>query len=436
MNLSRLVTSGGMIIFAVAVIAGGTGAFFSDTETSSGNVFTAGSVTIDITSIDHTYNGDSGNAPVFDTIGDGFSFSLTDLKPLDSGNVNYVLDNGENEAYVCALVEETGNNENVVLDPETDAGDTADNGAGFGELGDFLSFKFGTESGTLANISGVWQSLGVVAANNPTESTIDYCFGEYDGDDCVLDEDAVYNLAQTDGLTADVRFYAVQTRNNPDFQCGDLSDIGNGDLFVVNDRPAAELTDKWFFYNDSNDTIMSLNQFGPTGENRIVTGPDGVGAAKMVLHDAGARYNIATYQFSDVKLSDIDSLEYRIYDASASAQTPFLHFNVDFNNSDTWQGRLVQVPSGVTEDTWTTVDALASTWTKTSGNWPVGVNTAVPFSGATPRTWADILADYPNAETRSTDAFLGVRVGHPGPASEESYVDWIEFDNVLYDFDN
>lgn len=212
-----------MIIFAAAVIVGGTGAFFSDTETSSGNVFTAGSVTIEINDLAHNYNGDAGNAPIFDTIGDGFSFSLTDLKPLDGGNVEYTLDNGENEAYVCAMVEETGNNENTVLEPETAAGDTSDDGAGFGELGDLLSFKFGTESGTLEDISGMWQSLGVVAANNPTNSVIDYCFGVYDGINCVLDESAAYNVAQTDGLTADVHFYAVQTRNNPDFECSDLN---------------------------------------------------------------------------------------------------------------------------------------------------------------------------------------------------------------------
>lgn len=47
-----------MIVLLGAVIVGGTGAFFSDTETSSGNIFTAGSIDL---KVDHTfasYNGE------------------------------------------------------------------------------------------------------------------------------------------------------------------------------------------------------------------------------------------------------------------------------------------------------------------------------------------------------------------------------------------
>jgi hypothetical protein len=113
-----------------------------------------------------------------------------------------------------------------------------------------------------------------------------------------------------------------------------------------------------------------------------------------------------------------------------------LNFNIDFDGSDTWQRRLVQIPDSVPANTWVEVDALADTWTLSGGNWPVGVNTVAPFSGATPRSWNDILADYPNAALRTTDSFFGIRVGHPGPIGEESYVDWVEFDGVKYDFTN
>ncbi len=105
-------------------------------------------------------------------------------------------------------------------------------------------------------------------------------------------------------------------------------------------------------------------------------------------------------------------------------------------NNDTWQGRLVQVPTGVVANTWTTVDALAGTWTKTSGNWPAGNTSNGSLTGGTARTWADIVADYPNAETRSTDAFFGVRVGHPGPNGENGFVDWINVDGEVTDFEN
>ncbi len=194
---------------------------------------------------------------------------------------------------------------------------------------------------------------------------------------------------------------------------------------------------KWLFYNDTNDTVMTLNQFSGTGGvNNIVAGPEAVGAAQMTL-DTGInpRYNIATYKYKDVKLANINSLKYRIYDASASAETPFLHFNIDFNNSDTFQRRLVMVPTGVVVNTWTTVDAInggTALWTYSGANWPAP--NVQP--GTTPKTWNQILADYPGAETRSTDSFLGVRVGHPGPIGENSFVDWVEFNGETTDFEN
>lgn len=428
----QIILAAGMIVFVVAALIGGTGAFFSDTESSTGNVFTAGAVNIAITDITHTPS--EPNLVGFELDDEAFTFSFDDLKPLDKGTVTYTLENEDNPAFVCAMVEETGNADNGINDPEGDAGDATD-GAGNGELGQFLNFKFGAQAGALSAISGVWQTVGTINTDSSAPAAIDYCFGTFSGSDCVLGS-GTYNLAQTDSLTANVKFYAVQTRNNENFSCASLNaaSIDNGDLFTLNDRPAAYGSKKWFFYNDSNDTIMSINQFAPNGENTIGAGPGGVGAAKMLLDSASSRYNIATYQFSDVKLADISSMKYRIYDASASSQTPYLNFNIDFNNSDTWQRRLVQVPTGVVANTWTEVDALAGMWTLSGGNWPVGVNTAVPFSGATARTWADILADYPLAETRSTDSFFGVRVGHPGPVAEESYVDWIEFDGVQYNF--
>lgn len=430
-------------VVGTAGYLGYTGAFFSDTETSESNVFTAGSVTLAIEEIVHQFTGEGPTQPIFTPTNQGFSFSLTDLKPLDEGMVTYNLRNGENEAYVCAMVEEKTNDENIVLDPEIEAGDTADDGSGFGELGDFLSFKFGTQTGTLQNISGLWQTVGTVAANAVQASAMEYCFGVFDGANCVLGA-ADDNLAQTDSLTADIKFYAVQTRNNSAFNCSDLNvvNVGNNDLFSVytpkEGLGAVINLPNWFFYNDTDDSVMSPNQFnGTSGANAITALTGTNGAAFMKLDTSGApRYNIATYQFKDVKLATISSIKYRINDMSVSSETPYLHFNVDFANNDSWQRRLVQVPTGIVANTLTEVDALTGMWNLSGGDWPVGVNTVAPFAGSTLRTWADITADYPNAETRSTDSFFGVRVGHPGPAGEEGYVDWIEFDGVKYDFVN
>jgi hypothetical protein len=134
-----------------------------------------------------------------------------------------------------------------------------------------------------------------------------------------------------------------------------------------------------------------------------------------------------------VKLSDISSLQYRVYDATSDGDTPYLHFNVSFDGNDTWQSRLVYVPSSLPVGAWTTVDAIqggAAVWTYSGATWPLPLGGA----GTTPHTWAQILAAYPNIKTRVTDSFLGVRVGQPGPTGATGYVDWIDFDGETNDF--
>ncbi len=54
--MQRLLLSLGMVVFVGALAAGATGAFFSDTETSTGNTFAAGSLDLRIDSVSH-YNG-------------------------------------------------------------------------------------------------------------------------------------------------------------------------------------------------------------------------------------------------------------------------------------------------------------------------------------------------------------------------------------------
>lgn len=459
--MKKILTSLGMIAFAGAIVASGTGAFFSDTETSTGNIFTAGSVTVDIKNISHQDINVTDDLVGFtvSTTSNNISFAFSDLKPLDHGKVIYELENGANEAFMCVKVEEKSNHENGRNSAEIAAGDTT-SGAGNGELGQFLSFNFGTATGTLADIGGSWQNLGIVGAGSTTSSTIEYGFGVFNGSTLELDPLAIYNLAQTDSLTADISFYAVQTRHNAGFDCASLNGeggvvdnglIGSNDLYTGS-KDGATTTNKWMFWNDTNDTVMSINQFASTGGvNDIVAGPEGVGAARMVL-DAGTqtpdyttiepgntdvpRYNIATFQFKDVKLSTLSSMKYRVYNAVTSIYVPFLTFAIDFDNSDTWQRRLVQVPTGLTSGSWEEVDALAGAWTLSGGNWPVGTTETGTTSGSVSKTWAQINYEYPNAETRSTDSYFGIRVGNPGAIGDEAYVDWVEFDGVKYDFGN
>ncbi len=504
-----------LVVLAVAVAAGGaTYSFFSDSETSVGNTFTAGAIDLTVDSQQHYNNavcvpntqtetvGDywwqlesnkTASVPQYPVIGspcDGTwaatnlgaqkFFNFADVKPGDSGENTISLHVDSNDAYACVDVDITKNDDVTTVDPETDAGDAVENALNNfdGELAQNLNFFAWADTGLTPGLQGsnvdvtegdnIWQSVELPLFSNGVGSASDvlggrtytladagtgalvggstnyiglaWCAGNMTavGGVITCDGSTMGNVVQTDSLVANVAFRVEQARNNPNFSCARV--VRRDDL-AENLTELGAAPSSWLFWNDTNDTVMTLNQFSGTGGvNDIVAGPDSVGAAQMTL-DTGVnpRYNIATYKYKDVKLSDIGSLKYRIYDDSVSSETPFLHFNVDFNNSDTWQRRLVMVPTGVTVDTWTTVDAInggTALWTYSGNFWPAGGSETGTTPGTTAKTWASILADYPNAETRSTDSFFGVRVGHPGPTGEQSFVDWIEFDGETTDFEN
>lgn len=185
----------------------------------------------------------------------------------------------------------------------------------------------------------------------------------------------------------------------------------------------------WVLYNDENDTIdNSLGTFvvGPG------TPPLGVGSLRISV--AGTqRRNIATYQFAATVLASITTLKFSTYNPSAGNggspnRSGYLHFNVDFDGSDTWQRRLVYVPSDngvVVQNAWQEWDAIAggaALWKYSGATWPV---TGQP--GTTPKTWSQILSDYPGVRIRATDAFLGIRVGEPYADGYTENIDAIKF---------
>ena len=118
LNLQRIVLSLGVIVFVGAVVVGATGAFFSDTETSSGNTFTAGAIDLGIdnesyyngvrnegTSWAISYDLDDGAGP---STGDAYLFfDFKDLKPGDWGEDTIGVTVNNNDAYACAYVKLT-----------------------------------------------------------------------------------------------------------------------------------------------------------------------------------------------------------------------------------------------------------------------------------------------------------------------------------------
>ncbi|MBI5405910.1 hypothetical protein HY972_02645 [Candidatus Kaiserbacteria bacterium] len=266
----RILLSLGVIVFVVAATLGATGAFFSDTETSTGNTFTAGAIDLKVDNESY-YNGVLNQDTTWElkdlTIEKFFNF--LDLKPGDRGEDTISLHVNNNDAYVCADVKLTSNDDNGITEPERQDGDVSD-GAGNGELAQAVNFMWWADdgdnvlennetplpSGTLASASA---TSSVALADSQTNIWTDeggplpggserfigkaWCFGaisaaplEQDGmgttsprtpanstGGIVCNGSQVNNITQTDSLTADVSFRAVQSRNNPGFLCSPRS---------------------------------------------------------------------------------------------------------------------------------------------------------------------------------------------------------------------
>lgn len=251
------------VIAAVgAAVVGGTGAFFSDVETSTGNVFTAGAIDLKVDSQQHYNNAmctggvwvlepnKTATVPQYPVLGtacggtwlekdliptsDKF-FNFGDIKPGDSGENTISLHVVNNDAWVCAEVKNLVSADVTQTEPETQApldtddlvsgelDDTMlwtvwrDNGAGGGVAGDNI------QNGTEETLTAGHPVNGKLAVYDSTTST-----GPLAGDtvgylgvawSLPL---ATGNEAQTDSLTGDISFEVVQSRNNGNFRCDGL----------------------------------------------------------------------------------------------------------------------------------------------------------------------------------------------------------------------
>ena len=182
----------GVLAFVGAVGIGATGAFFSDTETSTGNTFTAGAIDLTVDSTQHynnavcvpTQGGPAGTwqlapnqvaaidqYPVIGSPCDGTwtnpvnlgptfkFFNFGDVKPADQGENTISLHVENNPSYACVDIVTTGNNENSLIEPEASAGDITTDPNG-GELAQNISFI-----AWLDNASSTSQVPGVAGDN-------------------------------------------------------------------------------------------------------------------------------------------------------------------------------------------------------------------------------------------------------------------------------
>lgn len=195
--MKKILLSLGVIGIVAVVAISATGAFFSDTETSTGNTFTAGAIDLTVDSTQH-YNGmvcepntgtDAAIGPYWwrhegttpapagtypaefsacsgswlaTDLGAKTFFNFPDVKPGDSGENTISLHVDSNDAYACVDVNITKNDDNGLTGPEL-AVDlaTSTGGIGLGELAQNLNFfAWADTASTNGAVPGdnIWQA--------------------------------------------------------------------------------------------------------------------------------------------------------------------------------------------------------------------------------------------------------------------------------------
>lgn len=229
------------IIAVVAVIAiGVTFAYFGDTETSTGNTLTAGSIDLKIDL--QCEDGECG-FPLKDLgAGDDF-FDVCDIKPGDSGEVTISWHVYENDAWGRLSIADIEDWEYGCTEPEEEYPDPTcgtDAGEGLGELSQYITFTAWMDEGSVVG----WQCFeNKPCASDPQEGD-NILNGAYE---TVIAEDisvstfiggvilpeelegsttyylglewnlpfATGNIVQSDSLIATIVMEVVQSRNNP-----------------------------------------------------------------------------------------------------------------------------------------------------------------------------------------------------------------------------
>lgn len=256
--MKKILLSLAVIIVAAGAVIGGTVAFFNDTETSTGNVFTAGMSDLTVDSQGSSYNGNNlagTNFPAKDLDQEHF-FVFEDIKPGDYGIRNISLHAQSEGAYACLFISNKDDDENVAVDPELEAGD---NNSPLGELSKRLElFAWEDRDGdqkyeplspnfepplvhdgpnsnpdsffdiTYEIFFDSTSGIGPLTQNNVRHIALAWCAGTQN----VVHNNSLGNItcdgsgmgddSQTDSFEADVVLYAEQAKSNPNFKCEDV----------------------------------------------------------------------------------------------------------------------------------------------------------------------------------------------------------------------
>lgn len=270
MNKQKILLSFTAIVGAAVILVAAAFALFTDTETSASNTFVAGVLDLKIDNESY-YNGQVSSATTWelDDLDGHLFFDFRDVKPGDWGEDTISLHVNDNDAWACLDINLTSNDDNQTNDLEIADTDVPDNPDLFdGELAQNLNFIFWADDGdnvleedeessiflqgpatevlndaaTLAD--SILSNIGGVADGDPLPGgetryiAKAWCFGEMTltpvapGENSPLtnpgftcDGSGLDNITQTDIVTADLAFAAIQSRNNDDFVC---NQVGGG----------------------------------------------------------------------------------------------------------------------------------------------------------------------------------------------------------------
>ena len=260
-----------LIVTTGTAAFGLTNAFFSDSESSNTNSVAGGELDllIDNTSYlngvlnpDTTWQKDDLPGHLF--------FNFTDIKPGDIGEDTISIHVADNDAWACAQIDLTKNDDNTCTEPELLDDPTCsepDADLADGELGNEVNMVFwvddgdnvledneATPSGILAqgkakdvlngtkfiladSTKNIFQGSGPLSGGETNYIGKAWCFGnltlaplpqDRTGDlispanttgGVSCDGAGLNNATQTDSLMADLSFSATQARNNPNFRC-------------------------------------------------------------------------------------------------------------------------------------------------------------------------------------------------------------------------
>lgn len=268
--MKKILISLSIIAGAAVVVVGATTAFFSDTETSTGNTFTAGSIDLKVDNECHWSGGTTCPWQVSDwsltDLKDGIHkfFYFTDLKPGDWGEDTISLHVYDNDAWGRVYLDGVTDSENDCTEPELEDEPNCVAGADQdGELDNEMQAMIWLDQGTTPGFQcsgegetarcgddifegdNEWQGenyepvivydditagwsydLSNILVGNGDGLTSDghmvgsityyigvgWCFGDWDGSTC--DGSDVNNSSQSDSLSGNLNFQVEQYRNN------------------------------------------------------------------------------------------------------------------------------------------------------------------------------------------------------------------------------